>query len=410
MKKLLEVSLGIVTMLGGFVDIGDLVFASQAGAKFGLHLLWALALGTLMIMLYAEMSGRVATVAKLPAFTVIRNRFPKKLNILTLSASSIVNIMTCAAEIGGVALILQLLSGLPYLALIVAAFLALLLIVWLLPFNKLEKVFGYFGLGLLILAVVAIKSNPDWAAVGQGYIPHITGSGSDLLNYAYFAIGIIAAALMPYEIYFYSSGAIEEEWKPQDLIVNKINAIVGFGLGGLLVSGIIIASAHYFESAQISPEFIHTTALEALVPFGQAGLLLVLLGMLFSIGGAVVETSFAGAYNLSQYMGWKWGKHLDPLKTPHFTLSWLAILLIAFAIIMTGFDPINLTEYAVIFSVVVMPLTYWPILKVASDKNIMGKYANKTWNNILAWIFFVIIIVVSLAAVPLMVITQKGTL
>jgi manganese transport protein len=410
MKRLLEVSLGIVTMLGGFVDIGDLVFASQAGAKFGLNLLWALALGTIMIMLYAEMSGRVATVAKLPAFTVIRNRFPKKLNILTLSASSIVNIMTCAAEIGGVALILQLLSGLPYLALIVAAFLALLLIIWLLPFNKLEKVFGYFGLGLLILAVVAIKSNPDWSAVGHGYIPHITGSGTELLNYAYFAVGIIAAALMPYEIYFYTSGAIEEKWKPQDLIVNKINAIVGFGLGGLLVSGIIIASAHYFESAQISPEFIHTTALEALVPFGQAGLLLVLLGMLFSIGGAVVETSFAGAYNLAQYMGWKWGKHLNPLKTPHFTLSWLAIIVLAFAIIMTGFDPINLTEYAVIFSVVVMPLTYWPILKVANDKNIMGNYVNKKWNSILAWIFFAIIVVVSIAAVPLMIVTQKGTL
>jgi manganese transport protein len=230
------------------------------------------------------------------------------------------------------------------------------------------------------------------------------------LNYAYFAVGIIAAALMPYEIYFYSSGAIEEKWKPQDLIVNKINVIVGFGLGGLLVSGIIIASAHYFESAQISPEFIHTTALEALVPFGQAGLLLVLLGMLFSIGGAVVETSFAGAYNLSQYMGWKWGKHLNPLKTPHFTLSWLAIIVLAFAIIMTGFDPINLTEYAVIFSVVVMPLTYWPILKVANDKNIMGNYVNKKWNSILAWIFFAIIVVVSIAAVPLMIVTQKGTL
>jgi manganese transport protein len=410
MKKLLEVSLGIVTMLGGFVDIGDLVFASQAGAKFGLHLLWALALGTLMIMLYAEMSGRVAAVAKLPVFKVIRSRFPKRINLLTLGASSIVNVMTCAAEIGGVALILQLLSGLPYRALIVAAFFALTLIIWILPFNLLEKTFGYFGLGLLILAVVALKINPDWAQVGHGFIPHITGSGSDLLNYAYFAVGIIATALMPYEVYFYSSGAIEEKWKPSDLIVNKINAILGFALGGLLVSGIIIASAHFFQSGQINPEFIHTTALEALIPFGQAGVLLLLLGMLFSIGGAVVETSFAGAYNLSQYMGWKWGKNLNPLSVPHFTLSWLAILVAAFAIIITGFDPINLTEYAVIFSVVVMPLTYLPILLVARDEKVMGKYKNKSWNNVLAWIFFVIIVIVSIAAVPLMVITQRGQL
>jgi manganese transport protein len=410
MKKFLEIGLGIIAALGGFVDIGDLVFATQAGAKFGLHLLWALALGTLMIMVYAEMSGRVATVAKLPAFTVIRNRFPKKLDILTLVSSSIVNVMTCAAEIGGVALVLQLLSGLPYRALIAAVFLAMILIIWILPFGTLEKMFGYLGLGLLTLAVVAIKAHPDWSAVGEGFVPHVTGSGSDLLNYAYFAVGIIAATLMPYEVYFYSSGAIEEKWKPSDLIVNKINVILGFALGGLLVAGIIIASAHFFESAQINPQFIHTTALEAVIPFGQAGLLLVLLGMLFSIGGAIVETSFAGAYNLAQYMGWKWGKHLNPLKVPHFTWTWLAILVIAFAIIITGFDPITITEYAVIFSVVVMPLTYWPILITARDERIMGKYKNKPWNNVLAWISFVIIVIVSLAAVPLMIITQRGQL
>jgi manganese transport protein len=82
MKKLLEIGLGILAALGGFVDIGDLVFATQSGAKFGLHLLWALALGTIMIMIYAEMSGRVAAVAGLPVFTIIKDRFPKKLALM----------------------------------------------------------------------------------------------------------------------------------------------------------------------------------------------------------------------------------------------------------------------------------------------------------------------------------------
>jgi Mn2+/Fe2+ NRAMP family transporter len=314
MKKFLEVGLGIIAALGGFVDIGDLVFASQAGAKWGLHLLWALALGTLMIILYAEMSGRVATVAKLPAFTIIRNRYPKSLDLITLGGSTIVNVMTCAAEIGGVALVLQLLSGLPYRALIIAAFLALILIIWLLPFGILEKTFGYLGLGLLVFAVVALKINPDWGQVGHGFIPQA----------------------------------------------------------------------------------------------GQAGLLLVLLGMLFAIGGAVVETTFAGAYNISQYFNWRWGKHLNPLSVPRFTWTWLIILAIAFAIIIAGFDPITVTEYAVIFSVVVMPLTYLPILLAANDKRIMGKYKNKTWNTVLGWVFFAIIVVVSLAAVPLMIFTQRG--
>jgi manganese transport protein len=408
MKKFLEIGLGIIAAVGGFVDIGDLVFASQAGAKFGLHLLWALALGTLMIMVYAEMSGRVATVAKQPVFTIIRNRYPKKLDVLTLVTSTIVNVMTCAAEIGGVALVLQLLSGLPYRALIIAAALAFVLIIWLLPFGVIEKTFGYFGLGLLVFAVAAIKLHPDWVQAGHGFVPQAVGSGHDLVLYAYFAVGIIAATLMPYEVYFYSSGAIEEKWKPADLIVNKVNTILGFGLGALLVAAIIIVSAHYFESPQINPGFINTPALTTLIPFGQAGLLLTLLGMLFAIGGAVVETTFAGAYNISQYFNWKWGKHLHPLKVPRFTWTWLIILAIAFAIIIAGFDPITITEYAVIFSVVVMPLTYLPILLAANDKRIMGEYKNKTWNTVLGWIFFVIIVIVSLAAVPLMIFTQRG--
>lgn len=406
MRKLLEIGLGIIAALGGFVDIGDLVFASQAGAKFGLHLLWAVALGTLMIMIYGEMSGRVATVAKLPVFAIIKQRFPKKLAATTLIASTAVNLMTCAAEIGGIALILQLLSDLPYRALIVAATMALILIIWFLPFGAIEKIFGYLGLGLLSLAVAALKLHPDWQQVGHGLLPHI--AGSDVLLYGYFAVGIIAATLMPYEVYFYSSGAIEERWKPSDLIVNKINAILGFGLGGLLVIGIIIVSARIFEPLQINPEFINTTALGALLPFGQAGLLLVLLGMLFSIGGSAIETCFAGAYNIAQYMGWKWGKRLHPLAVPRFTVTWLVVLLAAFVVIIAGFDPIAVTEYAVIFSVVVMPLTYLPILLTARDEKVMGKYKNKSWNTALGWAAFAIIVIVALAAVPLMILTRRG--
>jgi manganese transport protein len=407
MKKILEIGLGIAAALGGFVDIGDLVFATQAGAKFGLRLLWALALGTLVIMVYAEMSGRVAMVTKKPVFKIIRQRFPKKLALTALIASTMVNVLTFAAEIGGVALVLQLLSDLPYRALVAAVALALTLIIWMLPFQLIEKMFGYMGLGLLVLVVAALKTHPDWQAAGNGLIPHLTAS--DTVQYWYFAVGIIAATLMPYEVYFYSSGAIEEKWKPSELIVNKANAILGFGLGGLFVAGIIAVSANLFMGQQIIPEFINTSALAALIPFGQAGLLLALLGMLFAITGAAIETCFAGAYNIAQYKDWKWGKHQDPLKVPRFTLTWLISLVAASLFILTGFDPITVTEYAVIFSVIVMPLTYLPILWAAKDEKLMGEFKNKKWNTALGWSGFAVIVAVSLAAIPLMIITQRGS-
>jgi manganese transport protein len=409
MNKFLEIGLGIMVALGGFIDIGDLVFATQAGANFGYQLLWALAIGVLGIMIYAEMCGRVTMVIKKPVFEVIRDHYNARWGWTTLVGSLLLNVLTCAAEIGGIALALQLLSDLPYVLLIFVALLGLIFIVWVLPFKGIERLFGYVGLGLLAIAIASIKLHPHWGNAVHGLVPTL-GSGNHL-DYFYFAIGIIAATLMPYEIYFYSSGAVEEKWKPkEDMIVNRANSVIGFLLGGIAVAGIIIASAELLKPAGINPQFIGTSLLPVLVTLGKAGLALAILGAVFTISGAAIETCFAGAYNLSQFFGWKWGKHEDQLKVPHFTLAWLAIFITAALIILTGADPITLTEYAVIFSVVVMPLSYWPMLRMAQNKQMMGKYTNKIFANTMGWVFFVVICIVSLAAVPLMIITNRGQL
>ena len=77
---------------------------------------------------------------------------------------------------------------------------------------------------------------------------------------------------------------------------------------------------------------------------------------------------FSGAYNLAQFCGWEWGRYRHPQGAPRFALTWLVLLVLAMGIVMTGVDPVVLTEYAVIFSVVALPLTYVPILLVANDR------------------------------------------
>ena len=78
------------------------------------------------------------------------------------------------------------------------------------------------------------------------------------------------------------------------------------------------------------------------------------------------------------------------------------------AIVMTGVDPVVLTEYAVIFSVVALPLTYLPILLVANDRAYMGRYANGRLANALGVVYLVVIMVVALTAIPLMILTNVG--
>jgi Mn2+/Fe2+ NRAMP family transporter len=71
MKRLLGVALGILTAIGGFVDIGDLITNALVGARFGLSLAWATLLGLVGICLYAEMSGRVAAVTGRGTFDLV---------------------------------------------------------------------------------------------------------------------------------------------------------------------------------------------------------------------------------------------------------------------------------------------------------------------------------------------------
>jgi manganese transport protein len=77
-------------------------------------------------------------------------------------------------------------------------------------------------------------------------------------------------------------------------------------------------------------------------------------------------------------------------------------------IVMTGVDPVVLTEYAVIFSVVALPLTYVPILLVANDDAYMGRYGNGRLANVLGLVYLVVIVIVALSAIPLMILTNVG--
>jgi manganese transport protein len=405
-NKLLGLALGILAAIGGFVDIGDLVFNTAAGATFGYQLVWVIPIGVLGIIVYSEMSGRVAAVSGKAVFDAVRELVGFKAALGALISSEVVNLMTLACELGGVAIVLQLLCGLPYRWLILVAAVALAVTIWVTSFQWLERAFGYGGLCMLVFAVAAVKLGPDWGKVGRGFVPHLTQNSPTL--YLYFVIGLLGAAMTPYEVYFYSSGGVEEQWGPKDIGMNRANAIVGYGLGGTLSVALMIVGATLFLGHGISPEHLGTIALGAGDPLGKIGLLLALLGILFAVGGASIDTVFSGAYNLAQFCGWEWGRYRHPKGAPRFALTWLVLLILALGIVMTGVDPVVLTEYAVIFSVVALPLTYVPILLVANDPAYMGRYKNGRIANALGLIYLIVIMVVALTAIPLMVLTNAG--
>ncbi len=406
MKKVFSVALGIIAAIGGFVDIGDIVFNVAAGATFGYQLLWAVVVGVGGIITYAEMCGRVAAVSEKAVFDVVRERLGFSAGLVTLVAGQFVNLLTLAAEIGGVALTLQLLSGLSYRLLLVLAVSALFVVLWAMPFSWIERVFGYGGLCLLVFVVAAIKLHPDWGSVAHGFVPS-TGTGDGVV-YAYYVVGLVGAAMIPYEVYFYSSGAVEERWTPKDLGINRANVLIGYSLGGLLSFALMISAGALLLPRGIQPDLLGTVSLVAASPIGQIGLILALVGTLFAVSGAAIDSAFSGAYSVAQFFGWEWGKYRHNVGAPRFTIAWIVMLVLGFLIVVTGVDPILVTEFSVIFAVVALPLTYLPILLVANDRAYMGRNANGVLANVFGGLYLVIILVIAVVAIPLLIASNMG--
>ncbi|MFF2317479.1 Nramp family divalent metal transporter [Arthrobacter sp. NPDC058097] len=407
MKRLLGVALGILTAIGGFVDIGDLVTNAVVGSRFGMSLVWVVAVGVVGICVFANMSGRVAAASGRATFEVIRERLGPRAGLANLSASFLINLMTVTAEIGGIALALQLASSVNYLLWIPLAAVAVWLVIWRVKFSIMENVTGLLGLTLIVFAVALFLLKPDWGNLASQAIPAVPAEETGA-TYWYFAIALFGAAMTPYEVFFFSSGAVEEGWKIKDLIQSRINVLVGFPLGGLLSVAIAGCAAVVLLPAGIAVTSLSQVILPVAEGAGKLGLAVVLLGVMAATFGAALETTLSSGYTLAQFFGWSWGKFRKPAEAARFHVSMIICLLVGLAVLATGVDPVLVTEYSVVFSAVALPLTYLPILIVANDPQYMGKHVNGRGVNVVAMIYLVVILVASLAAIPLMIVTGAG--
>ena len=408
MKKLLGVTLGILTAIGGFVDIGDLVTNALVGARFGMHMAWVVLIGVGGICLYAEMSGRVVAMSGRPVFDLIRERLGPRTGLLTLVASFLVTLLTLIAEIGGVALAFELASGVSYLLWMPLGAFAVWLVIWRVKFARLEQIFGLLGLLLVVFAVALFKLGPDWGQlVQQATRPHPIGHES-WLTYAYYGIALFGAAMTPYEVFFFSSGGVEEKWTRRDLVTERTNVFIGFPLGGLLSLSIMACAAVLFLPAGIQVGTLGQVTLPVAVALGKLGLAIVLIGVFAATFGAALETALSCGYTIAQYRGWQWGKFVRPREASRFHVVIMVCLILAVLTLLTAVDPVKVTEYSVVFAAMALPLTYLPILIVANDPDYVGRETNGPVRNFSGLIYLALLTLASAAAIPLMIVTRAG--
>ena len=409
MNRIFAVALGVLSAIGGFVDIGDLVTNALVGSRFGMSLAWVVLVGVLGIVVFSEMSGRVVAASGRPTFDIVRERLGPRVGLLNLAGSMAVTLLTYIAEIGGIALSLELATSVHELLWIPVTAAAVWIVLWRAKFALLENVFGLLGLTLIVYAVALWQLGPDWSELVSSAATLDKPATEEWSTYAYFAVALFGAAMTPYEVFFFSSGGVEERWDRSSIATMRANSFIGFPLGGLLSLAIAGAATVTLMPAGIEVGTLGQVGLPVAIALGKIGFAVVILGFFAATFGAACETGLSLGYSISQYFGWQWGKFVRPFEAARFHLVMLMATVLAVIVLLTTIDPLLVTEFSVVFSAVALPLTYLPILMVANDRDYMGSLCNGRLSNTLGSIYMVIVLVASLAAIPLMIVTKMGT-
>jgi Mn2+/Fe2+ NRAMP family transporter len=399
MKKLFELALGIVTSMGGFLEVGSMATAAQAGAGYGYQLLWPILLGTICLIFLVEMAGRMAAVSHHPLPAAVRERFGFNYFVIPLTAQTIVDYLVLTSEVGGMSLGMQLMTGISFQWWAVPSAIVVWVLLWKGNFNIIEYGVSFLGLITVVFIVAAVKMKPEWAAMGRGLSPSLPRH--DRVHYWFLAVSILGATISPYLFNFYSSGAIEDEWDEKDLGINRATAGLGMGFGGLVSMAVLVAAAAVLHPKGIEVEKFEQIALSVSGPLGEWGYWLLAAGVFIACLGAALELSLDGAYVYAQCFGWAWGENKAAGDATRFSATYSLFILLSPILLLIGIDPMKLTMFSMAVTAVILPFIVLPFLVLMNDPQHVGEHRNGWIGN--SVVFFVIMMaaVLAVVAIPL---------
>lgn len=397
MKRLLHVALGILTSVGGFLEIGSIVTAMQAGAEFGFRLLWVVALGTLCAISLTEMAGRFSAVSQRTLGDALRERFGFPVFALVLLGLGFTSLLVLGAELTGLAIAAELATGVSLRLWGLPMAFLVWLILWKGKFGAIE--YGVAGLGLVTLSflVAAFRVDPPAAAMAAGLVPTLPPEQG--ARYSFLAVSIVGATLTPYLFYFYSSGAIEDGWTVPELSANRIVALVGMLFGGVLSAAVLVVSAMVLPDMRL--EDYAATPLVLSRVFGQTGFWLFVASLGIGCLGAVLEIALAITYLLAQGYNWKWGEDLRPREAARFVITYTALIAVGVGFTLAGVDALQLTNLAMALSSAILPLALSPLLLLMNDRRYLGRYANGWVANGFAAVIVGLSLTLAVVSIPL---------
>jgi NRAMP (natural resistance-associated macrophage protein)-like metal ion transporter len=389
-------------------DPSGIATYSQAGAKFGLGLLWMALFQLPMMIVVQEMCARIGLVTGKGLGKVIRDRYSYKVAYPLSTLLLIANTINIGADIGAMAASTKLIV--PDIPIVLATFIFSALIISaeiLIPYEKYVRLLKYLTISLFAYVATAIIVGGNFAQIFLAtIIPHIEFTPS----YAMMFVAIFGTTISPYLFFWQASEEAEEdvakhkikeigEGRPdiskKEIMTMKKDVAAGMLFSQLITWVIMITTAgslHINGITDIQTADQAAQALEPLVkafPYsGELSKVIFALGIIGTGLLAVPVLAGSSAYALSETFGWKEGLGKKFGKAKSFYLVIISSTIIGLGIALSNTDPIQALIYAAVINGIVAVPILFIILKISNDKTILANRTNSLFSGIVGWMTF----------------------
>jgi manganese transport protein len=385
----------------GYMDPGNWATDLAGGSKFGYKLIWVLLLSNLMALLLQNLSARLGIVRGRDLAQANRETYPKYVNYSLYGLAEIAIAACDLAEVLGMAIGIQLLTGIPLLwAVLITVFdTFLLLVLQRLGMRKMEVfIVGLIAIIAISFLIQIIMAKPDIGQVAKGLIPTIPGKAA-----LYIAIGIIGATVMPHNLYLHSALVQTRKIKRTEsgirraLRLNFADSAIALNLAFFVNAAILIlAAAVFFKTGRTEVAEIKE-AHQLLSPMlgSKVAPYLFAIALIAAGQSSTITGTLAGQIVMEGYLQLRINPWMRRLLT-----RVIAIIPAVVVILVNGEKDIN---SLLVLSQVVLSLQLGfaiiPLIHFVSDKKTMGIFTIKPIIQILAWLITAVLVYLNIRMV-----------
>jgi len=372
---------GIITGFAGN-DAGGVTTYTAAGARFGFSLLWLLLIASLSLAVVQEMCARMGAITGKGLSDLIRERFGVRWTIVAMLALFIANASNVIAEYAGIAASLGLVGVPAFVSVPVAGLVVWALIVFA-SYRIVERALFALILAFLAYPVSIVILRPDWAEVGRGFVPSVPTEPSALVM----ALALVGTTVTPYLLFYLQASVVDKGIDRESFGSARLDALMGATLAGVFAFFILVVSGSVLFPAGVAANTAAEAA-GALRPLaGDSAGLLFGVGLLGASLLGLTVMPLSTSYAICEAFGWESGISHDFRDAPVF-MGLVTLLLVAGGALVLFF-PYDLLLPLIVVSQAVngllLPIVLVFIMRLASDRTVMGDDANGTIRTALGW-------------------------